>query len=77
VSQCDVRFYFGGVSRGLVYIDPTLIFFIYFCTTVVKSIDPATNIVFLHIKQKLCKTGSLPFASCITCIDYGSLYFFH
>ena len=29
VSQCDARFYFGGVSRGLVYIDPPFLFFFY------------------------------------------------
>lgn len=28
VSQCDARFYFGGVSRGLVYIDPLFLFFL-------------------------------------------------
>lgn len=73
MSQYDVRFYFGGVSRGLVYIDPTLIFFIYFCTTVVKSIDPTTTITSLHIKQKLYNPGSPLFESCITCIDCGRL----
>jgi len=29
VSQCDARFYFGGVSRGLVYIDPPFLLFLY------------------------------------------------
>lgn len=48
MSQCDARFYFGGVSRGLVYIDPPfLFFFIYFCTTALKRIGPTTNIEFL------------------------------
>ena len=48
VSQCDARFYFGGVSRGLVYIDPPfLFFFLYFCTTAFKRIGHTTNIAFL------------------------------
>lgn len=29
VCQCVARFYFGGVSRGLVYIDPPFLFYIF------------------------------------------------
>ena len=47
MSQCDARFYFGGVGRGLVYIDPPFLFFLYFCTTALKRIGPTTNIEFL------------------------------
>lgn len=52
MPQRDSRFYFGGVSRGLDCIDPLSCFFLYFCTTIIKSIAPLKLLLFLRTKKK-------------------------
>lgn len=74
VCQCVARFYFGGVSRGLVYIDPPFLF-LYFCTTALKSIGPTINTAFVARFKFLTMLLRRESSYCLT-LEMKALYSF-